>query len=211
MKADRLVPEDGAGEFNQALMELGALVCEPDDPKCERCPIMPYCAAGNSPDPTTLPEYPAAGPISKLIHSCIVITNEQNEMLVIKRPAHGLWGGLWEFPRVVCRPGESPEEGARRAALEVGGIGLESVSKLTTVKHSVTRFRITLHAFKSALPAETAEHIANMASNSYSSHESNASATADPTNITQEWISPDLLNNYAFSSPQALVRAALKA
>ena len=53
---DRLVPPGGAGEFNQALMELGALVCDPADPLCEHCPLVPFCAGGNSPNPTSLPE-----------------------------------------------------------------------------------------------------------------------------------------------------------
>jgi A/G-specific adenine glycosylase len=196
--AELLVSEDRPGDLNQALMEIGALVCEPADPHCDRCPLLFCCTAGNSSNPTEFPEYGAIGAITNLVHSCVVVQNMVGAFLIIQRPPHGLWGGLWEFPRVVCNPGEPPADAAARAALEIAGIEIGEVSKLTTVKHSVTRYRITLHAFKATA--------ANTEDRSYKSYKS---SQTDANDCSLKWVALDRLCDYAFSSPQSLVRSSM--
>jgi A/G-specific adenine glycosylase len=202
--ANLLVPHTHAGEYNQALMELGALVCDPADPRCEECPLVSNCAAGNSSNPTDLPEYAAVGATTSVVHSCVVIQNDRGERLVIQRPAHGLWGGLWEFPRVVCNAGELPEHAAIRAGLEVAGIELTAVSKLTVVKHTVTRYRITLHAFTASVADD--EDLSHRSHKSYRSYKPNGT---DQARGSQKWVPLENLCDYAFSSPQAIVRNAV--
>ena len=234
--AGQLVPADNPGDFNQGLMELGALVCRPDDPLCEQCPLLRDCTAGNSSDPTALPEIPAGRATIAVAHSCAIILSEHtpspsppeapgngNEMnrqagsvtsqskveaptprghplpkskiplvLLVQRPAHGLWGGLWEFPRVACAKGEAPEAAAVRAAREVAGLDTLVGERVGVVKHGVTHHRITLHGFlASAVPPDQ-----------------------EPTPVTcaaVRWVPLDDLGGYACSSPQTLMREALEA
>jgi A/G-specific adenine glycosylase len=188
-----MLPADAAGDFTQALMELGALVCAPAEPQCSTCPVLPWCAAGQSANPSALPEYPAGKGTTALTHSCAVLLDaDQEHVLIVQRPLNGLWGGLWEFPRVVCNSGESPAEAASRAAQEALQIPLHPTRKLATVKHAVTRYRITLHAYISTLSME------QMAAMSLASH------------LTLEWVPLREVGNYAFSSPQTIVRDHLQ-
>lgn len=187
--AEQLVPTDAPGDFNQGLMELGALVCEPAEPKCERCPLLEDCVAGNSPDPSALPETPPGRATVAVTHSAALIRNGAEQALIVQRPLHGLWGGLWEFPRVVCLSGEQPVEGAARAAREVVGLDVEIGERVGTVKHGVTHHRITLYGF-AARPLSSRE--------------------PQPLDCAAvRWESLDALHAYAFSAPQALLRDAL--
>ncbi len=171
-------------------MELGALICEPADPKCEQCPLLADCVAGNTPDPSALPEFPPGRATIAVTHSSAVIRNAVGEVLIVQRPMHGLWGGLWEFPRVVCASGETPQEGAIRAAKEITGLEVAIGPRLAKVKHGVTHHRITLYGFEAALAAST--------------------QVPFPLNCAQvRWEPLDALETYAFSSPQALLRDAL--
>lgn len=152
--AERLVPAIHPGDFNQALMELGALICRSDEPLCEQCPLLPHCFAGNSSDPTQLPEIPAGRAAVAVTHVSVLVgypsmssttESERDEYLVIQRPPHGLWGGLWEFPRVVLLAGETPEAAAERAAQEILGLKVVPDERLPVIKHAVTHHRITLY------------------------------------------------------------------
>jgi A/G-specific adenine glycosylase len=188
--AEQLVPAEAPGDFNQGLMELGALICEPAEPKCERCPLLPDCVAGNSADPSALPEYPPGRAAVIVTHSAALIRDAKGRVLIVQRPLHGLWGGLWEFPRVVCGSDETPQAGALRAAREVVGMEVELGPRVGRVKHAVTHHRITLYGF-AAQPR---------------------SPEVLPSKLecaAVRWEPLDMLNNYAFSSPQALLRNAL--
>jgi A/G-specific adenine glycosylase len=188
--AEQLVPEEAPGDFNQGLMELGALVCEPAEPKCERCPLLADCVAGNSPDPSALPEIPPGRAAVAVTHSAAFIRDEAGRVLIAQRPLHGLWGGLWEFPRVVCAHGESPQEGAARAAREVVGLEVAIGARIGKVKHGVTHHRITLYGF-AARPLVS-------------------DAVPQPLDCAAvRWEPLDALDGYAFSSSQVLLRNAL--
>ncbi len=188
-----MLPADAAGDFTQALMELGALVCAPAEPQCSVCPVLPWCASGQSASPSALPEYPAGKGTTALTHSCAVLLDAGKEhVLIVQRPLNGLWGGLWEFPRVVCNSGENPSEAASRAVQEAIQIPLHPKRKLATVKHSVTRYRITLHAYIAALSVD------QMAAICLAPH------------LTLKWVPLGAVDNYAFSSPQAIVRDHLQ-
>ncbi len=143
--ATRLVPEESPGDFNQGLMELGAILCEPAEPKCERCPLLEECFAGNSLEPNALPETPPGRKTVKITQSSGILLNDRGEALVVQRPLHGLWGGLWEFPRVTHFPGELPNEAAVRALSEFADQNVVACGSVGTVSHSVTHHRIALH------------------------------------------------------------------
>jgi A/G-specific adenine glycosylase len=190
--AEQLVPTESPGDFNQAMMELGALVCDPSDPRCEHCPLLIDCVAGNSPDPSALPEIPPGRATVAVTHCSAIVQNEQGEVLIVQRPLHGLWGGLWEFPRVVAHSGETPQEAAQRAALEIVGLDVLIGDRVGKIKHGVTHHRITLHGFLASPSASTPSPIARECA-------------------AFRWEPLDRLEAFAFSSPQSLLRQALLA
>lgn len=142
--AGALVPTGEARDFNQALMELGAVVCTPGDPACRRCPLVSVCIAASSPVATAWPQTRPGRPTARVVHASAMLRRGR-EWLVVQRPPHGLWAGLWEFPRRVCAPGEDPASCARRAAREVAGAEAGPLTGLVRVRHSVTHHAITLH------------------------------------------------------------------
>lgn len=188
--ADRLVPTKDPGDFNQAMMELGALVCSPAEPQCTVCPLYSSCVAGHLPDPTVLPEIPAGRATVSLVHASALIRNPQGEFLLLQRPLEGLWGGLWEFPRVTCHTGETPEEGAKRAGLETSGLPLNVISRVAKVKHAVTHHKITLYGYL-ATPLHTQTQL------------------HPEYGRDLRWVAPEKLDAFALSSPQVLLRNAL--
>jgi len=202
--AEQLVPETDPGEFNQGLMELGALICRPEEPLCEQCPLLPHCIAGNLPDPTIYPEMPPGRATVSVTHAAIVIATYHTQagdcrlpnadcrtLLVVQRPLHGLWGGLWEFPRVVCEKGESPADAAVRAAREVAGMEVALAERLSVIKHTVTHHRITLHGYLAEWPGAQ-------------------DVPPTGTNMSAKWMTVEDLDDLAFSAPQALLRDAVK-
>lgn len=99
--AAELVDPQDPGDFNQALMELGATVCTPRQPGCEGCPVRAHCLAYQAGRPTDFPTA-AARPTQRPVQlRCAVVVREGArgaQFLVCQRPADGIWGGLWEFP-----------------------------------------------------------------------------------------------------------------
>jgi A/G-specific adenine glycosylase len=144
--ADSLVPPGRAGEFNEALMELGALICKPKNPACERCPIRRYCRAYAQGRVAELPrKSPRQAPPHH--HIAIGVVHKNNRVLIALRPAEGLLGNLWEFPGGKLKGEETLAECCRREVLEETGIDIEVGRCISVVPHSFTHLRITLHAF----------------------------------------------------------------
>ncbi|MFQ3650249.1 MAG: A/G-specific adenine glycosylase [Gemmataceae bacterium] len=145
--AETLLPDQRVGDFNQALMELGALVCTPTQPRCLVCPVRDRCAAYALGLTDQIPRRdPAPAPTE--LRELSLLVHRRNHWLLVQRPSHGRWANLWEFPRIECLPQESLHEAALRCAALVG-LCVAPPSAFTVVKHGVTRFRITLHAWRS--------------------------------------------------------------
>jgi A/G-specific adenine glycosylase len=115
-RAAALVPGDRPGDFNQALMELGARICTPRAPRCADCPVARYCAAraGGTALDRPLPKPRKAVPIFDL--ATAVIRDRNGRVLLVRRPAAGLLAGMWAFPAVEPAPGEDPTAAACRLA-----------------------------------------------------------------------------------------------
>ena len=139
---DRLTP----GLFNQAMMELGALVCKPRQPACARCPIQPFCAASASGQVTDYPRRQKAPPVPLYPVVAGVVCRE-GRMLITRRKTDGLLGGLWEFPGGKIHEGESPADACVREIMEETGITVEIVSHLKQVRHAYTHFKIVMDVF----------------------------------------------------------------
>jgi len=145
--AERLLHQTRPSDFNQALMELGACVCVPQTPLCDRCPVASHCRArAELADPAALPVKRKRKPLPHHTIAVGLVWNH-GKLLIDQRPADGLLGGLWEFPGGKVEPGETLEECLVREVKEELGIDIRVEESFVTVKHSYTHFRITLHSF----------------------------------------------------------------
>ncbi len=145
-KAASLVPEKRPGDFNQALMELGATVCLPKNPMCLLCPLLKKCEAARSGEQTSFPPPKNKTPSKKIEVSAAVI-KRNGKIFIQQRPHKGLMGGLWEFPGGKLEKGESPEEALVREIQEELGVKIAPDEKILTIRHTYTKFRVTLHVF----------------------------------------------------------------
>lgn len=148
--ADALVPPEAPGAHNQALMELGALVCTPTDPACEKCPLLRACHAGQTASPTDWPKRRTGKRQVRVAHASAALFRTDGRLLMARRNPHGLWGGLWELPRRVCAVSETPAQAAARALQEVAGLQALVEREIAAVRHSVMHYAITLHVLYAA-------------------------------------------------------------
>jgi A/G-specific adenine glycosylase len=146
--AAALVPEDEPGAFNQALMELGALVCTPKSPACGNCPLGLHCLARQNGLQALLPFKEKKPPRPQKRVVAAVIFNRKEQALIVRRPARGLLGSLWKFPGGVVEKEEMLEEGLARTIQEELGIRVRIGTPLASIHHAYTHFRITLTAFR---------------------------------------------------------------
>lgn len=145
--ADELIDEKNPGDFNQALMELGAVVCTPSKPKCESCPISQNCVAFQK---TAFDKIPYKSPAKKRPHHHIgvgIIRNKRDEVLIALRPENAMLGGLWEFPGGKKEPDESIKNTVKREIAEELGIEVNVDALFMKLDHAYSHFKITLHAY----------------------------------------------------------------
>ena len=142
---DTVFPKDSPGEFNQALMELGALVCRSRNPQCLACPVRASCRAAREGTQEVIPR-PKKLALER-IEVVVAVIGKAGRFLIQQRPAGGLLAGLWEFPGGKVQPGESLTAALRRELREEMGVEIKDLRRLTTVRHSYTRFQVTLHAY----------------------------------------------------------------
>ena len=148
--AESLLPKKNPGDFNQALMELGALVCLADLPKCLLCPFALLCEAHKKGLELSLPIRIQKKAIPTVPVS-VALLWKNGRLLIQKRPEKGLLGGLWEFPGGKIEKDETVEEALRRELKEELGVEMEIERPLPTVKHAYTHFRVILHPFECRL------------------------------------------------------------
>ncbi len=145
-KAEELLPQGDARNFNQALMELGALICRSRNPLCSTCPIASHCLALEY---GIIPERPIPKKSKKIIPiemaTGIVVYN--NLLFIQQRLADDVWGSLWEFPGGRVQSGEDAKQAVVREFLEETEFKVTVQSKITTTIHHYTRYKVTLHCF----------------------------------------------------------------
>ena len=151
--AESLLPESDPGDFNQALMELGALVCLPKNPHCGKCPLAEVCQANQLGIQGELPVRKEKTPLPHLQVTAAVIS-KGNQVLVAKRPPGGLLGGLWEFPGGKQKENETLQETLSREIREELNLEVEIGDLLGTYQHAYTHYKITLHAYRCRIVSE---------------------------------------------------------
>ena len=204
--AERLVPRQQAGVFNQALMELGSLVCLIRDPQCSICPVHEYCNAyrlGIQDDVAGT----SAASRTTVVHELAIVIRRRRAVLLLRRAEGGRWAGMWDFPRLdvtqeIARaerrsnPIPSPdrlEESVRRSL----GLSIRLGSHFLRLRHAVTRFRITVDCFlaEAVSPEGTPPKVSPM----------------EPGWSDATWLEPSALEQIPLSSPGRRIAAALLA
>jgi A/G-specific adenine glycosylase len=151
--AEEHIPPGRAGDYNQALMDLGATICLPKKPRCLLCPLIDLCQAQRRGAQESRPVRLPKKEIPHYTVTAAVILWE-GKFLLATRPANGLLGGLWEFPGGKAEPGESLPETLQREIREELAASVEVGDKFGVYQHAYTHFRITLHAFLCTLNGE---------------------------------------------------------
>lgn len=177
--AETLLPRRHVGDFNQALMELGALVCTPQTPCCAECPLRDHCTAYRDRSQEQIPRR-APEPVVEQVAEVAVVIRKGERVLLVQRPAEGRWAAMWEFPHKTLQSGEDHEQAARRL-LSALGIDANVAQELATIRHGITRFRITMVCLETA----------------YRSGRFRASLYA-----AAKWLRPSDLEKYPVSAPQ---------
>jgi A/G-specific adenine glycosylase len=142
-----LLPPKQPGRFNEALIELGATVCTPRAPSCDRCPLADMCQAYAEGEQEALPVRRPRRQTPHYNVAAAVTVRDDGAVLVAQRNVDDMLGGLWEFPGGKCEDGEALPACLAREMREELGVEVEVGVPVTVVEHAYTHFRITLHAF----------------------------------------------------------------
>jgi A/G-specific adenine glycosylase len=187
--AERILPRQGVGEFNQALMELGALICTPAAPRCPECPLKKTCMANRLGLQERIPpRLPRAQ--SVLVREVGVVLRRNARVLIVQRPIQGRWPGLWEFPHSALEDAETYEEAAHRTMRQMTGLRVRLGKELLTLRHTITKHRVALTCFEADYKHGTFRSEIYMQS---------------------RWIGLKELPNYPVSAPQRRLARALLA
>lgn len=146
-----LIPVKHPGDFNQALMDLGATICKAKNPDCSRCPIANLCRARIHDLQNVLPITRKTPAIPHRQAAAAVIRNSKGMLLIVQRPASGLLASLWKLPGGFIKSGEDTGNSLRCSVKEELGISIRPVKHLASVNHTYTHFRITLQAYECLL------------------------------------------------------------
>ena len=144
--ADRLIPISNPGDYNQAVMELGALICNTKQPDCASCPIRIFCEAYQKKTTAQFPVKRKPKP-KPTYHVAIAVITKKDRLLITKRKREGLLGGMWEFPGGKIKVGESPREACIREVKEEVNLLVEIDRPIQKFSYAYTHFRVHLNVF----------------------------------------------------------------
>ena len=145
--AESLLPVKNVRHFNEAMMELGAVLCKPRKPICAKCPFTRFCEANRL---SIQEELPVKAPRKPVPHYHVVagVIWNKNQFLITRRKPKGLLGGLWEFPGGKVKEGETYESALTREILEELAIKVKIIKPMISIPHAYTHFKITLHLYE---------------------------------------------------------------
>lgn len=146
-QAYELMPSGSASLFNQALMDLGAMICTPRKPACMACPVAQFCQAYQR---GVQENRPIRVPQRTIPHHLVAagVTFQNGRVFIARRPEGGLLGGLWEFPGGKCKSHESLQSCLKREWREELGVDIKPGKALGSYRHAYTHFRVTVYAFE---------------------------------------------------------------
>jgi A/G-specific adenine glycosylase len=188
--ARELIPERDVRDFNQALMELGATLCTPrGEPRCNECPLKSECTAHASGLAAALPELKKRMPPTQ-VQAVAGVVADRGRLLVVRLPESApRWAGMWQFPTSEVEPGENARRALERTMRDQAGLDVDVAELVTVVRHGVTRFKITLDAYRCRMNRDRAR----------------------PRSVTAHlWKRPSELGDLAMPSPQRRIADYLR-
>ncbi|MFO7774701.1 MAG: NUDIX domain-containing protein, partial [Candidatus Hydrogenedentota bacterium] len=150
--AGTLVSKGYPGDFNQALMELGARICTPKQPDCPGCPLRRQCDAYAAGIAEALPVRRARKTVPHK-ELAVAVIHRRGRYLIVRRPPNGLLGGLWEFPNGPLEPGEDHGRAVERIAANLVGLSVKPGKLVASVNHAYSHLKVTMTVYG----CETAE------------------------------------------------------
>lgn len=174
--ADQLVPEKRPGDFNQAMMELGATVCLPENPQCGQCAVQVYCTARAKQWQKKLPYKKLKETITR-IQTATLVLKKKEKVLIQKQPPRARWGGLWMFPHWATYHHLKKTPGLKRSELK----------HILTVEHGFTRYQMRLGVY--AL------------SQSHANEPDNLALFLQKNSHQYRWVKASQLKQFAFPAP----------
>jgi A/G-specific adenine glycosylase len=186
--SEALLDPERPRDFNQALMDLGASVCTPRNPRCQHCPWRLQCAAYAAGEPAAFPVTDTPRELPFQVIGVGVVRNEVGQVLIDQRLNQGLLGGLWEFPGGKQEPGEAIEATIRRELQEELAIEAEVGEELLILEHAYShkRLRFVVHLCRWI--------------------------SGEPQPLASQqvrWVEPAALGDYPFPAANARIIAAL--
>ncbi len=187
--AQEWLPETRAGAWNQALMDLGRLICRPRQPDCPHCPLQAQCLAHARGSQAQRPRRRPRAPRPHYDVVAALVRNARGELLLQRRPPEGLLGGLWTFPGGrVSAADITLSDALQRLLRATLALEVRRGAALAPVQHGFTHFRITLHAWECSLVSgPAAMQIPELA-----------------------WVQPEALARYSFGGAERILIAALQ-
>ena len=144
--AAALISPRHPADFNQAIMELGALICRPKNPDCARCPLADQCQANQH---QTTAEFPKRIASKKVPHRHLVygVILKNGKMLATKRPETGFLGGLWEFPALPANRRKMTHQEIEKGLFALTGLTVSVDRHLTRIRHAYTHFTLSADVY----------------------------------------------------------------
>ncbi|MFC7393956.1 A/G-specific adenine glycosylase [Scopulibacillus cellulosilyticus] len=143
-----IISETDPSAFNQGLMEIGALICKPKQPKCDQCPIAKHCRAFDEGVQTEYPVKKKKTPPKPLFFAALVLRDKAGKFLIRKRPEQGLLANLWEFPMV---PLESLQTDTNKAVQDYikknYDLSIQINNTEMSIQHTFTHLKWHLNLF----------------------------------------------------------------
>jgi A/G-specific adenine glycosylase len=159
--AEQVLPKSRSGAFNQSLMELGSGVCTPRAPKCEQCPIAELCVTRELGLQDVVPA-PKRKPVFEELTYVAVVVHSGEQVLVRRCQPGERWAGLWDFARFVLDPDvdeQNLEQHLADQVLSLTGVKTAIGEQFATLKHGVTRFKITLKCFEATCASRSKNRV----------------------------------------------------
>jgi A/G-specific adenine glycosylase len=182
------VPAERAGDYNQAVMELGALICRPKRPRCGECCLADICRARRGGVQAAVP--PPRSRSTRTGSAAAGIVRRGGRVLIAQRAPNGVWGGLWEFPNVELSQGGDPAAALRRLLLRDFGLRVKVMHPLKALTYGIMHRRIALTAYSCV---------------------ATSGRTRARRHAKTRWVRPDQLEQFAWPSPHGNLARLLAA
>ncbi|RHW33344.1 A/G-specific adenine glycosylase [Neobacillus notoginsengisoli] len=158
----RLISHESPSDFNQALMELGALICTPTSPSCLLCPVREHCIAFHEGVQAQLPVKSKKKKPKQVLLAAAIVEDQDGRILIRRRPAEGLLANFWEFPSIeIQRPYANDREALERFYREELGVKVAIDESLGQIQHIFSHldWNVTVYVAQLAKPLEDKENL----------------------------------------------------